>query len=234
MVLAIGALVVRAQSLDTPPTTEPTTQPAASSRATRAMWNGTVSAFANALLDPSDPTMHTLISDDLIVRQFNRAGRRELTHLRDRVSGMNLIMSRAYLQTPTTLATDIVTAIKDVQMPDETRRRLTPVDEATLKRANATASKWIGASLFTSGTEPVAILVVWKEDMDTPATQPAAGDEKDDTQTTPTVAMPVFILLKGEIAGDRVQISQICYGDPLVLNSASAEPSAASGDSGGD
>ena len=227
-VLAIGTLAARAQSIDDSPGTSPATQPAAAAsvRVSRGMWNSTVSAFANALVDPSDLTMHTLVSDELIVRQFNRAGRQEMTHLRDHVSGMHLIMSRAYLQTPTMLASDLATAMKDVPLPDEIKRRLTPGDEAALKRANAIASKWIGASLFTSGSEPVAILVLWKEGIEAPATQPASGDDKDEDKA-PAVAMPVFILLKGDVVGDRIVISQICFGDPLIINPGAGDGSTA-------
>jgi hypothetical protein len=227
MVLAICVLDLRAQSApssDTPATTQP-------SRAIKAQWTGTVAAFANALVDSTDrQALHELIDDDVIVRQFNRAGRQGLLHLREHVDGMSLIMSRSYMTTPSSMATDMANAIKDVSLPDEIKRRLTPGDEAAHKRANAIASKWIGASLFTNGNEPIAVIVLWSNDR-VATTQPSDANTKDDTTKRPQIAMPVFILLKGDIVGERVQISQICFGDPLPFDANIAdEGSAASRD----
>jgi dsRNA-specific ribonuclease len=51
----------------------------------------------------------------------------------------------------------------------------------------------------------VAILVLWKEGATAPATQPATDDDNKDATKAPAVtAMPVFILLKGDVVGDRV------------------------------
>jgi hypothetical protein len=232
--LVIGPASLHAQSAagaDAPSTSDAasaTTQPAdaGSSRTTRAIWTGTVNAFAAALVDPTDSAaLRSLLSDDVIVRQFNRAGRQDISHLRERVNGMNVMMSRAYLQTPVALAADIASAVKDVPLPGEIKRRLTPVDDEALKRANATASKWISASLFTNGSEPVAVIALWSEDdvsSPSPATQPADGaDGKQDSHNQPHIVMPLFILLKGDlVAPDRMEISQICFGDPLVLTPA--------------
>jgi hypothetical protein len=181
MLLAIVTAGLCAQSLDSSDNQPPSTQATSTARSTRAQWSSTVNAFATALLDSSDSTMHSLLADDVIVRQFNRAGRQQLSQLRDHVSGMRVIMCSAYPQTPNSLAGDIANAIKDVPLPEDVKRRLTPPDEANLKRANATASKWISASLFTSGSEPVAVVVLWKEGMEPATTQPgvAAGDDDD-------------------------------------------------------
>lgn len=217
MVLAIGTLELRAQSAPTSDTTPATTQP---SRMLRAQWTGTVAAFANALVDSTDSqALHDLIGDDVIVRQFNRAGRQGLTQLREQVDGMSLIMSKCYMATPSAMATDMASAIKDVSLPNEIKRRLTPGDEAAHKRANTIATKWIGASLFTNGNEPVAVIVLWSNDR-VATTQPSEvdakdGNAKDAAKKQPQIAMPVFILLKGDVVGERVQISQICFGDPL-------------------
>jgi hypothetical protein len=218
MVLAMMMPVLRAQPAQPAESdgATATAQPV-SPRTARSLWSSTVSTFAAALLEPAESsTLNSLTTDDLIIRQFNRAGRRELTHLRDHVEGMSVIMSRTYVQTPGSLAEDIASAIRDVPLPEEIKRRLTPADEAALKRANATASKWISASLFTSGTEPVAIIVLWKDGREIvvpPADEPDADDAAQ--PKPPRIVMPVFILLKGDLAGDSVKISQICFGDPL-------------------
>jgi len=235
MVLATVTVELRAQS-EGAATTQPAaaTQPAAeNSRAVRSAWSGTVTAFASALLDASDTAnLNTIVTEDAIVRQFNHAGRQSLTALREQVAGTHVIVSRSYMQTPNTLASDIANAIKDVTLPDEIKRRLTPGDEATLKRANLTANKWIGASLFTSGSEPVAIVVLWKEGTRPAITESTSGDDKDGSKPVVQINLPVFILLKGEMLGDRMQVTQICFGDPLPFSAPTSadEDTAASGD----
>ena len=241
--MALASVVpgaVRAQSPDASDPS-PATQPI-TSRAQRTLWNSTVNLFASALIDSTDSTaLRALVNDDVIVRQFNRAGRQEISNLRDHVTGMHVIMSRTYMQTPGTLAGDIANAIKDVPLPDEVKRRLTPADEAALKRANTTASTWVSASLFTNGSEPVAVVVLWKEGMEPPTTQPeddepadkeAKGEKKPEPKLAP-IAMPVFILLKGDAVTDgRIKISQICFGNPLTFSAPPSDSSADSTDSG--
>lgn len=238
-VLTIAAVELRAQAIDedgsrsqrsaSQSTTQPAVRPA---RLSRSQWSATVAAFSAALQDSSDSdALNALLSDDVVVRKFNRAGRQERDQLREQVGGMNVIMQQAYSQTPSTLADDIANAIKDVPLPEEIKRRLTPPDDAAMKRANVIANKWIAASLFTSGSEPVAIVVLWGDlNRPTPLDR-TAGDEKDGQDKAADTRMPVFILLKGDLVGERMQISQICYGDPLPFSLPGGEDkSAASGD----
>jgi len=139
---------------------------------------------------------------------------------------MKVVTTRAYLETPVMLASDIAADLKDSNLPEDVKRRLTPSDDTAIKRANATAARWISTSLFTSGVEPVAVIVLWRDQPN--GAEPSNSTTTDGDDTHEILAdrrLPTFILLKGEYLDGRFRVRQICYGDPLPLASTASDAS---------
>jgi hypothetical protein len=193
---------------------QPTSRPAGRAAA----WASTVAAFGSALASQgdTDTIVADLVVSEAMVRQFSRNRRASLPSLRHIASGATLITTRGYLTTPDTLATDVAADIQNAALPDSVKRRLTPADDADLKRANTVASKWIASSLLTGGAEPVGLIVLWHPGADDaePATD-RKSEEDDDANAN--ARLPLFIVVKGEQVRERFVITQICYGNPLAL-----------------
>jgi hypothetical protein len=191
------------------------------------VWSSTVSAVGNLLTNQGDidAALSVLVAPDPIVRQFSRNQRASLTSLRHIASGSSLIAARGYLATPDTLASDVAADIRDTALPDAVKRRLTPAEDADLKRANTVASKWIASSLLTTGSEPVGVIVLWQTaGADDPADAASdrdgivnATERKPDDEDESHARLPLFIVVKGEQVRERFVITQICYGNPLAL-----------------
>src|SRR4051812_9784256 len=141
-------------------TTQPTTRP------TRSAWQCVVDRFAEALVNAeiSDEATAELLTDGAAIREFNLTPRQSPEQFRAKLHGTRLVIAKGYLETPTALASDIALEVKDKsELPDEVKRRLTPADNDTIKRANSTAGRWIATSLMTSGSEPFGVIVLWRE-----------------------------------------------------------------------
>jgi hypothetical protein len=203
----------------------PATQPADSSadrsnirsdEAAGSGWPATLAAFASALVDASsDSAIEPFLAHAPIIRQFNHPQQEALSMLRDGTSHTTIVATRAYAKTPDTLATDLAVDIRKADMPECVKRRLTPSDDKDARRANATAARWIAESLFTSGPEPVGVIVLWRALSDDE--QSSADDHAEDGTRMATRRLPLFVLVRGEQTDGRYRIRQICFGNPVTM-----------------
>jgi hypothetical protein len=190
----------------------------------RSPWATTVAAFANALVEESDPAaLAPLVSDRVHVRPFNSSRRDDLAALHAIAARMTVLCARGYGQVPESLASDLADDLRDHDIPDSVKRRLTPGDDADARRANATAARWIAMTLDPHEGESIGVIVLWNRD-ETPDTRTASIDDPAPADSSASLAtpprLPLFILLKGHRATDGAfQIRQICYGDPLPMGS---------------
>jgi hypothetical protein len=182
--------------------TAQTTQPASA-------WSTTVMALANALVDQTDDsTLCSLVSEDTLIRQFNRTVRETPMSLHQQFAGMSVLAARGYPGVPEELASDLAADFKGAELPETIKRKLIAADDADTRRANTTAAKWITMTLEPSEGEPVGVIVLW---------QPEQRDSSTD-ENAPPAALPMFVLVRGERTGrDSFRIRQIHYGDPLPL-----------------
>ncbi|SRR6266542_1079472 len=118
-------------------------------------------------------------------------------------SGASVVSTRVYGQIPSALASDLAGDFeKDKDVPESVRQQMMPGSEAIV-RANVTAAQWIIQTLAPDRRQFVGVIAMC------PHPEPVAVNVR------PRAVRPVFILIKGESAGGKVQIKQIVFGNPL-------------------
>jgi hypothetical protein len=200
-VVIIAAMVVAFRAGGAP---AQTTQPAP------AAWGLTIINLAQALTAESGAAQTSaILGDDAVVRQFGGTQNRDRYFLLDRTEKLTVISARAYTWPAETLAADLAADCKASEnLPLTLRRRYMPRDEAEMKRANTVARQWMVSSLDPSGSDLVAMIVLWE------APPPVTNSLMLGTAPVTEFKHPLFILIKGRqnVNGD-IQISQILFGD---------------------
>ncbi|HYO11086.1 MAG TPA: hypothetical protein VER17_19125 [Tepidisphaeraceae bacterium] len=141
------------------------------------------------------PVLRTFASDELQLPE----------RLLGATTGSKVIGMHVYPRVPATLATDLADTFRAAaaaDLPAAVRERMIPVDAAAAARANQTAAQWLVQMLQPGKEQPVAVVVLWRQ-------------ETTDTYTA-SVSRPVFLLMKGTetVTGKHV-FRQIIFGDPL-------------------
>jgi hypothetical protein len=172
-----------------------TTQPASS-------WQTAVEQLADAVRGKDIDSLTKLLVDAPILRSFESDRIQPAEKLLGVTSGTTLLGAHAYLQPPNTLATDLAADVQSAAgVPEQVRTAMTPPDEAAAKRANETAQQWLLQVLTPTKDQLVGVIVLWR-------------DERLETLTG-VRKRPLFVLVKGERAGETYRLRQIIFGDPL-------------------
>src|SRR5687768_16059140 len=105
-----------------------------------AAWTAAVSQFAQALVGNDPGAIAPLLSDAANIHSING---RTSDALRLLASARQCILlsARPYLHAPSSAAGDIADAFRDASVPPDVKHLMIPVDDAELRRANATAAQ---------------------------------------------------------------------------------------------
>ena len=168
-----------------------------------AAWSATVSQFARALVGNDPGAVAPLLSDAANIHAING---RTSDALRLLASARQciLVSARAYVHAPLSAAGDIADAFRDASVPPDVKHLMIPVDEAELRRANATAAQWLKESLGADPGDRVAILVLW-------STDDSAIDAANPTKGVS------FVLLKGTPSAEpEAKVQTVVFGNPQL------------------
>jgi hypothetical protein len=172
-----------------------TTRPAPSAAAPAPTWQATVELVARATEKGDVPLVVASLVTDAHVRTFEAPDRASGARaLVDGAAEWKLLGTHTYEFPPTTLASDIAADVKASELvPDADKRKISPMDEAEASRANAIAADWVGQTLAAERDQLVGVAVFWNAKAN----------------------RPVFILMKGQHAGDAYGVKLAVYGDPM-------------------
>ena len=180
-----------------------TTRPAAATPAAlpALTWSETVEIVGKATEQGDVSTVSATLAREAVVRSFETqelAGARMLV---DAAAGWKLLGAHAYEFPPSTLASDIAADVKGSDLvPEADKRKIIPFDEAEAARANTTAADWMAQSVGAERDHLVGVAVFWN------------------VKTN----RPMFVLMKGQRAGDTHVVQQAVYGDPMARRTTGA------------
>jgi hypothetical protein len=118
-------------------------------------------------------------------------------------SGGTQVAQHAYGQIPANLASELATDFSKAEFVDESIRKEMMPEPASVVKANVIATQWVMQTLEPSRKQLIGVIVVWPR------------EQKATPNLRPERLRPVFVLLKGEMVGDKARIKQIVFGDPL-------------------
>jgi hypothetical protein len=178
-------------------------------------WAGVVAQFAQALAGNDPGAVAPLLSDAANVRSMD--GRTsDALRLLAGARGCVLVSARSYVHAPPSAAGDVAEAFRDASpgvVPGAAKERMIPVDEAELRRANATAARWLTESLNAAPGDRVAIVVLFSAAADAAA---AAADATNADAAADPLAGVSFVLLKGTPAGTEAKVQTVVFGNPRL------------------
>ena len=193
LVLAVCVAGVSAQA------TGPATNPSART------WSQTVQAAADALMNSDASALEGLLSPSGVIREFAQDQPRTPERAILAMSESVRLGVHAYPATPSSLASDLANDLRSAGevIPEQSRQHMIPPDEATARRADATAAQWINSVLRKADGEshPTGVILFWP------------GDRRSRVEGPGRRA--VFVLIQGERQGDVFFIKQLVFGDPL-------------------
>ena len=172
-----------------------TTQPARG-------WQETVEQFSTAVRGNNLKGLQKFLDRGPVICTFNSEMLQPPERLLGATTGAKVLGMHAYLKTPSTLATDLAEDFKASDVPEGLRRDFVIPEEGLEKVANETAAKWVTQTLKPEGDQPIAVLVLWRQ-------------ERADSFQNAAAKRPVFLLMRGEVVDEQYIIRQITYGDPL-------------------
>ena len=172
-----------------------TTQPARG-------WQETVEQFATAVRGNNLKALQKCLDHGPSICTFNSETLQPPERLMGTTTGAKVLGMHAYLKTPSTLATDLADDFKASDVPEPLRRDFVISEEGLEKDANETAARWVTQALKPQGDQPIAVLVLWRQ-------------ERADSFQNAAAKRPVFLLIRGEVVDEQYIIRQIAYGDPL-------------------
>jgi hypothetical protein len=175
-------------------------------RATRAPrtrdWPVAVDQFAKALVDEMDPigAVRDFTDLDCCVRCFD-GGNLQIVDVINRAAGTVVVSAHGYRAPATSIASDLAADIaSSTAVPDDIKKEMLPEEGEQTRRANETATQWVGRELQPGEADPVGVIILWSTDA------PAS---------TPIKQRLVILLVRGETAQDGTyRIKQVVYGDP--------------------
>jgi len=170
-------------------------------------WPAVVCSAAEALVADDVATFRSLMNEKASIRTFQKDGDVDVTC--KAIQGARILGAHAYINPPLVMAADLAADFKNAtDLPEEIRKRMLPVDDDDMKRANATAAQWVASALAAHPGEFVAVIVVWKDE----SVQPVSL-----TDQAPSQGAVQFVLLKGEeIAPGDFRISLALMGKPFI------------------
>jgi hypothetical protein len=179
-------------------------------------WAGVVAQFAQALAGNDPGAVAPLLSDAANVRSMD--GRTsDALRLLAGARGCVLVSARSYVHAPPSAAGDVAEAFRDASpgvVPGAAKERMIPVDEAELRRANATAARWLTESLNAAPGDRVAIVVLFSAAAADAAA--AAADATNADAAADPLAGVSFVLLKGTPAGTEAKVQTVVFGNPRL------------------
>lgn len=179
--------------------TQPTSHPAVRD------WPQTVQAAADAMAHNKPAALEALLAPSAVVREFADDTPRSPERATLAMKGSTLLGVHAYPATPSSLASDLADDLRSAGevVPEQTRQHMIPADEATARRADATAAQWIDSVLRRDDGEshPTGVLLFWTE------------ARKSRLERSERRA--VFVVLQGIREGNAFRIKQVVLGDPL-------------------
>jgi len=216
-----------------------TTQPADESG-----WPTVVDQAAAALTAGDLPAFRALMTDPSAIRQFASKSSEDVGATLIRCRNGVLLGAHPYVNPPFSMAADLAADCKTTtDLPDVFRRRMIPLDDGEMQRANATAAQWVGTSLNAGTGAFVAVILVWCPENPTSARGETSEDALDSSSphaplelashssvdapkstasntagdpTNPPAGRIIFALLKGQLtATNQMRISLAIIGSPL-------------------
>jgi hypothetical protein len=174
-------------------TSAQTTRPAQNPET--ASWASTVDQVARATEKADLSAIVGAMARDAQVRAFEAPEPVTVRTLVDSTADWKLLGSHAYEYPPATLAADIAADVKASELiPDVEKRKIIPIDDAERNRANTTAADWVAQTLGAERNQLVGVAVFWHVRMN----------------------RPMFVLMKGQPAGDAFAVKVAVFGDPMV------------------
>ncbi len=166
-------------------------------------FSAVILKLSNGLVNGDVAMLPQVINKDTTITSFDGDVSETGGRMFAATNGGAIVTSRCYRQLPMNLASDIATDFSNApSVPDVARKDMTPASDSVVK-ANVTAAQWIAQTLRPSANQLVGVIVVW------PPLSQGSIDQR------PAPLRPVFVLVKGEMDGDRVVLKQILFGYPL-------------------
>lgn len=157
-------------------------------------WAATAERVARAAEKGDGDAVAAAMTHDAAVRTIEEDERVPARQLAISASEWTLLGTHAYAFPPATLARDIAHDVNRSDLvPDKEKAKITPIDDADLARANATAAEWVARTLAAERDQLVAVAVYWNIKLN----------------------RPMFVLLKGQQASGDFAVTQAVYGDPM-------------------
>ena len=158
-------------------------------------WSAAVQTLARAAVAADVPLVSATLSRDASLRCFETSDQAGPQTLVDSATDWKLLGTHAYEFPPTSLASDIAADVKGSDLvPDAEKRKIIPIDEAEAARANTTAADWVAQTVAAERNQLVGVAVFWH------------------IRTN----RPMFVLMKGQQAGETFNVKTAVYGDPMV------------------
>jgi hypothetical protein len=173
-----------------------------------APWPGAVDKLAQALTTGDPATIKAMLDTSCQVKRFTGEDKEDASQMLRRVAGGQVLGAHGYVYPPMVMAADIAADFKTAAaVPDNLKKQMIPDADEAMKRANATAAQWVGASLDAQTGDRVGAIVLWCPRSQVPGMVPGVS----------STAEPVFVLVKAQEASkDKFRIRQIVYGTPVA------------------
>jgi hypothetical protein len=166
-----------------------------------ATWSATVQQLARATEKADVPLVTATLSRDASLRSFETTDQAAARSLVDAAADWKLLGTHAYEFPPASLAVDIAADVKGSDLvPEAEKRKIIPLDDAEAARANTTAADWVAQTLAADRNQLVGVAVFWH------------------IRTN----RPMFVLMKGQPAGETFTVRTAVYGDPMVRRTQAA------------
>jgi len=169
-----------------------------------AAWTRTVQQTATAIAGGDAVALAGMLSDDVAIRCVDGMDSRPADALRllARLGRSRVVCALAYGGIPQHLAADIAEAIRDTDLPPETKELFALGDESHRRRANATAAQWLSETLNAAPESPVGLILLAPAEKTAPESSGAGGI--------------VFVMLRGKGALPACQVDVIAFGAPIL------------------
>jgi hypothetical protein len=167
-------------------------------------WQALVEQFAAALVVNDHESVHRLIADHPLIAELDLRNASTMTRLLHRAEGGQVVGVLAYPRPPGQLASEIVETLRGAAMvPQHVREWMVPADESAMRRANATAVRWVSEAVGATERCPVGVILLWCPVQSWPGV--SAGRAKEHQL--------LFVLVKGA-PGQPERISGVAFGNP--------------------
>ncbi len=177
--------------------------PAQTTRPAPSAFSKTVEDVSEGLIAGEVSALNNVLDENATFGGFDPDARHTAEQLILATAGGAVVSQHAYGQLPANLASELATDFsKADHLPDSIRKEMMP-DPANVVKANVTATQWIMQALEPSRKQLIGVIVVWPR------------ERKATANLRPDLVRPIFVLLKAEMAGEKIHLKQIVFGDPL-------------------